>query len=245
MAMVRGNNKLGKDIWHWSLPADKKICTTASDLCASFCYAKRGHYRYDNVQASLWANYDRTRESGFVSSILDDIRKNAIDLLRMHASGEFYEPPYVRKWIHIASRARRTLFFGYTRSWRKEPFIQPLTDLAKQPNVRLWLSSDRETGPPPEMLHTRVAYMQVGDDDIPQFPVDLVFRTKRKPTRKRVSGVLVCPVENGTTKTTCQACRLCIDRQYQLDRINEFQRVSGDSPAATLRTARRVARAHP
>lgn len=224
MGVVRGNAKLGKSIYHWSIPADERICHTASSLCADLCYARRGHFRQSNVKNSLEQNYLRSRQPGFVQYITDVIHEEAIAVFRIHASGEFYSASYIRNWINITRRAPRTEFFGYTRSWREPSFIPALTALAARPNVRLWLSSDSETGPPPEMEHTRTAYMQSEHSDAPAFPVDLVFRVKRNVVAKRVAGVMVCPVENAVTHTTCQQCQLCFRAQHHLDRINDYQR---------------------
>ena len=53
--------------------------------------------------------------------------------------------------------------------------------------------------------------MMVDDGDVGLVEPDthVVFRDARKDILKRVNGNLVCPVENGITKTTCEKCKWC------------------------------------
>ena len=72
---------------------------------------------------------------------------------------------------------------------------------------------DRETGEPgriPE--NVRLAYMSVDVKDLPTDKVDLAFRDykARDVVQKRVNGVFVCPVENGSgIDLTCEKCKVC------------------------------------
>ena len=93
-----------------------------------------------------------------------------------------------------------------------------LTKIAALPNVALWLSEDTSTGtPPPDMIPgARRAFMARRDSQLTQLSAhpqaSLVFRNQTTAVIKRVDGVLVCPVENGTTpqvKITCGTCQLC------------------------------------
>ena len=234
MGIVNGNSKLGKGLWHFSIPARKSICVGESSLCSEECYGKHGLFLMPSTQKSLEDNYQRTLQSGFVQSMVEDIHKVVAAYFRIHANGEFYAAKYVRDWVNIVRRSPRTMFFGYTRSWRQEEFRPALTALAAKPNMRLWLSCDKETGPPAAIPHTRRAYMQVNRDDLPRFPVDLVFRVKTKPVAKKVAGITVCPVENGVTKTTCAKCRLCFDRHFFLDDLNDYQAIDWKQPHPVL-----------
>ena len=53
------------------------------------------------------------------------------------------------------------------------------------------------------------------DSDEPKYKVDLVFRNSTTTTMKYTSnGSLVCPYDNGVTKTTCSSCKICFtDRE--------------------------------
>jgi len=210
MPLRPGNQKLGPLIHHWSIPSGvKKICVGASDLCLMLCYAMRGHYNHRNVKEANQTNYEESRRSDFVVLMCAWIRAMFARVVRIHASGEFYSASYVKKWIAIVTRNPTVTFFAYTRSWRNPTILVPLIKLAQLPNMRLWFSCDRETGPPPEVPYVQRAYMSLDDEDQPEFPVDLVFRVQRHTVRKWYNRTLVCPAENGVTATTCSKCQLC------------------------------------
>jgi hypothetical protein len=91
--------------------------------------------------------------------------------------------------------------------------VESLHDLAALPNMELLLSVDRDTGYPDESIWSnfRTAFMMVTDDDSDLVRPDthVVFRDNRFSILKRVNGNLVCPTENGITKTTCEKCKWC------------------------------------
>jgi hypothetical protein len=162
------------------------------------------------TRAALEANHQQSLDPDFGLWMAGELRTNLVSVLRLHASGEFYNADYVQKWIYIADRRPTVRIYGYTRAWRDEHMLRLLHNFVSRRNVRFWYSCDAETGPPPVDRYVRVAYMQTHDDERPAFNVDLVFRTTRKTVLKRTSyGRLVCPPENGVTATTCEKCRLC------------------------------------
>lgn len=205
----RGNQKLGMGIYTWSLPARDDICVGATAICREFCYAKKGHFSRTNVQEKYERNYQLSLTQRFESVIYSLLLSLLILVFRIHVSGEFYSVAYVLKWIRIAKRRKATKFYTYTRSWQDAEMLTALTELGRLPNVYLWFSADKDTGEPPRIPGIRVCYTQVDDNDIPSYPVDLFFRNKRKKVKKWINGSLVCPVENGVTKTTCSQCKLC------------------------------------
>jgi hypothetical protein len=221
-----GNSKLGKKIHQWSIPAGiGDICIGATKKCLMLCYALRSHYRRKNVQRCLDRNYKLSLTNRFVSFVLSYLVLFAVAIVRIHAAGDFYSPGYVRKWIRIAKSRPDVVFYAYTRSWRREDgkdnsaMIAALAELAALPNMRLWLSCDCDTGPAVEIPNTNRCYLQEDNLDLPNYKVDLFFRNKRTTVVKKVNGTLVCPVENGTTTTTCSACKLCF-KPDMLHRIN-------------------------
>lgn len=214
MTIRPGNSKLGPLIHHWSIPAIiLSICVGATALCRKLCYAMQGHYNQRNVKEALLRNYEESLRDDFVTLACGWIRALFVRVIRIHASGEFYSTTYVDKWIEIARRNPQVTFYAYTRSWRKEPILERLIELSKLPNVWLWFSCDQESGPPPVVSRVRRAFLMVDDADVPQFPVDLIFRDKDKSTLKWVGPSLVCPAENGVTSTTCSQCQLCFRNQ--------------------------------
>jgi hypothetical protein len=163
-------------------------------------------------------NHRESLKRGFADKVVAEILASKAEVLRVHASGDFYSAAYARKWLKVVKRVgceRPGLrFFGYTRSWRT-PEVRPvLALLAMQPNVRLWLSWDRDTGPPPLLRRTRRAYMAVNDRDRPSHATHLVFRVRRETVMKyeQKSGALCCPVEQHVHRKvaiTCSTCQLC------------------------------------
>jgi hypothetical protein len=91
-----------------------------------------------------------------------------------------------------------------------------LLELAAEPNVRLWWSVDRDSGPAP--LHDNIAgqaYLAENDQDQPDFPVDLIFRNLEESEMKFTpDGYFVCPYEQGVrrkVRLTCSRCRFCFN----------------------------------
>jgi hypothetical protein len=210
MPIRPGNTKLGPLIHHWSIPAAvRAICIGATALCLKLCYAIHGHFNQTNVKNALAANYVESLEADFVQRVNSWLYALYVRILRVHASGEFYSAEYTDKWIEIAKQNQRVLFFAYTRSWSDPTVLARLCEYAKLPNVVLWFSCDRESGPPPEVPEVRRAFLMTDDNDIPAYDVDLVFRDKDTTVLKWVGSALVCPAENGVTKMTCSRCQLC------------------------------------
>lgn len=212
LLLARGNTKLGENIYSFSLPAID-TCPGRSKLCEKACYATRGHIRLVAATGSYERKLERTKQKSFVRDMTDEIRLRGVRVVRIHVSGDFYSAAYIEKWIQIAEASRSVKFFVYTRSWRLPKLRKALDRLSKLSNFRLWYSCDKETGLPSKLTkRTRIAYMAVDDNDTPEAPPDLVFRVKRMTVKKRSSGALVCPTENGTkAEVTCQKCGLCWD----------------------------------
>jgi hypothetical protein len=165
------------------------------------------------MQARLSENLAFSRADDFVARITAEVHRRGVHTLRIHVSGDFYDARYVEKWSAIARRCPRTIFYGYTRSWRVSSLLPALVALADRPNVRLWFSCDAETGLPLDLpLGVRVAYLQTDRHEEPTG--DLIFRVR--PLRKLASPhptvPIVCPSEVTAPRpigVTCTSCRLC------------------------------------
>jgi len=175
----------------------------------------------DNVKQALARNWAASLSDDFVQRIVAGLYYHDVQLFRVHASGDFYDAPYTRKWFEIVSQASWCEFWTYTRSWQLKRMRKALIALKDLPNMQLWFSCDRDThkkhGRPPRWKGTRVAYMTTEYDEwVPPY-ADLVFRDKRKQEAKYTHGRLVCPVENGVElkrKLTCEKCGICFsDKQ--------------------------------
>ena len=214
-----GNTKLGP-ISNFSLEAIK-TCPGRSKACEHVCYAGKGLYNMPSVKEAHSDNWDLGKSPKFAEHMLEQIKARGIRLMRIHASGDFKTPAYASKWLEIVQRAKHTRFFVYTRSWRVDTISPILWEMSRLSNMSMWLSCDHETGSPPLWHSVRLAYMSLNDDDMPQFPVDLIFRDQSSTplVRDPVSKTLVCPYKQGmerSVKITCATCRLCFDKKRMI-----------------------------
>jgi hypothetical protein len=126
-----GNSKLQKTakefnvrIFNFSIPAgnDKKsgkITCPFAGSCLKLCYAKRGMYRFGNVERALTKRYEASKEENFVELIsneLSKVKKDKQTYVRIHDSGDFYSPAYFAKWLEIARLNPSVRFYAYTKS---------------------------------------------------------------------------------------------------------------------------------
>jgi hypothetical protein len=127
----KGNSKLvktakefGVRIFNFSIPAgnDKKsgkITCPFAGSCLKLCYAKRGMYRFGNVERALTKRYEASKEENFVQTITDEltkVKKDKQTYVRIHDSGDFYSPAYFAKWLEIARLNPSVRFYAYTKS---------------------------------------------------------------------------------------------------------------------------------
>lgn len=207
--LLLGNTKLGKKIWHFSLPAIE-TCPGRSPTCSRECYAMRYRYKTDSVNRSLWMQYERSKQDNFVRRMLMFIELNVCDLVRLHVAGDFYDEVYIQKWFEIVEQAPAAKFYTYTRSWAVPDYFDPLVALGRLPNMDLWFSFDRDMPAPPATKGVRTAYLSVNPEDQPPKGTNLVFRDYKKPPARFLNNVRVCSYEDGfPEKTSCSKCRLC------------------------------------
>jgi hypothetical protein len=127
----KGNSKLvktakefGVRIFNFSIPAgnDKKsgkITCPFAGSCLKLCYAKRGMYRFGNVERALTKRYEASKQENFVDTITNELTKVKKDkqiYVRIHDSGDFYSPTYFAKWLEIAKNNPSVRFYAYTKS---------------------------------------------------------------------------------------------------------------------------------
>ena len=111
-------------IFNFSIPAgnDKatgKITCPFAGSCLSLCYAKKGMYRFGNVERALTKRYEASKEADFVQRISDElskVKKGKQVYVRIHDSGDFYSPSYFAKWLEIAQNNPSVRFYAYTKS---------------------------------------------------------------------------------------------------------------------------------
>ena len=122
--LVKTAKEFGVRIFNFSIPAgnDKltgKITCPFAGSCLKLCYAKRGMYRFGNVERALSKRYQASKEDNFVQTITDELAKVKKDkqvYVRIHDSGDFYSPAYFAKWLEIARLNPSVRFYAYTKS---------------------------------------------------------------------------------------------------------------------------------
>lgn len=122
--LVKTAKEFGVRIFNFSIPAgnDKKsgkITCPFAGSCLKLCYAKRGMYRFGNVERALTKRYEASKEENFVDRItweLSRVKKDKQTYVRIHDSGDFYSPSYFNKWVEIAMQNRDVRFYAYTKS---------------------------------------------------------------------------------------------------------------------------------
>ena len=207
------NTKLGKTIRGFSLPA-VETCPGRTAACENACYARRGHFTRPNVKQKHLDNYRVSKLAEFVPRMIAEIRHADVDVIRISVSGDFYNLRYIRRWIKIVRACPNTKFYAYTRSWRVPELLPALITLGREPNMRLWLSIDSETGAAPRIRGLPHAYLQLAGEELPKLPKSckLLFRAQHKTVLKQVDNAIVCPVESGVKYAqpmTCSRCKLC------------------------------------
>ena len=206
--LLTKNSKLGKDIRGVSMPR-QSTCPGRSSVCSRLCYVSNFVRRFKYLNARYECNRKLAlKPAVFYNALLNEIEEVKEKVIRFNISGDLFSVPYIKVWQWLARRLPGRVFYGYTRSWRVPKLLPHIQDLAAIPNVRLWLSTDKETGVPD--LGIRTAYLMTDDSDIPPDKTDLVFRVKRKMLMSKINNAVVCPHEDGTNSgITCSQCGIC------------------------------------
>lgn len=183
--LVRGNEKTGRSVRTWSIPA-VDTCPGSTIACREFCYATGHRYNMPSVRQALADKWKAALETDTfieqMSAELSHLRPGTV--IRLHASGDFFSVGYIRAWITLARRHPSLAMYTYTRSWRVPGLRRELNILRRLPNVRVWASTDTDTGPSPKgwlAAHTSEEF---------------------------VPGQIACMEQTGA-KGTCAECRLC------------------------------------
>ena len=84
--------------------------------CASFCYARKGTYRFKNSKKAYEDRYQATLLDNFVDLMCANILVENPSYVRIHDSGDFYSREYLYKWIKIMNIFPNIRFYAYTNS---------------------------------------------------------------------------------------------------------------------------------
>lgn len=120
--LKKGNSKVGKKVYTFSLPAGTKgtcICDCIG------CYAKTGRYIFPNVVTSLEMNQFivETDIDFFYRAISAQLETLKSGEIRIHAAGDFNtknSEEYAKTWKRIVTENKRFLFWTYTKIQKYE-----------------------------------------------------------------------------------------------------------------------------
>ena len=215
MLLTKGNKKLGKRIYTFSIP-NISTCPGRSELCERLCYVNKYTRIYPSVERTYQDNYRLTLNSKrFIKLMQEEIATKKPETVRIHVSGDFYSNEYIQSWIEIVKNNPDVKFYAYTRSWAVSYLRFKLRELGMLPNFKLWLSRDKEMiNIPASMAEFDVAYMTENEDEEQRKKlspkVKLVFRNDRRTVAHRISSRIVCPLERGLkVNLTCSKCEIC------------------------------------
>ena len=180
----------------------------AGSVCSS-CYASKGQYGVVRVQRAQQARMRWTVGSssivgaGFSTSWIEymsiAILATGCEYFRIHDSGDFFSPVYVRMWGQVVIRCPHVKFWAPTRSYKLPKIADALLALAALPNITVRPSSDfvdhqvpavdgLASGSGVHSIHAMAGSYWAGAGE---------------------EGVKICPAH--TQGNQCAACRACWD----------------------------------
>ena len=113
------NSKLGGFIPSINLPAG--LTCRADAPCQKGCYAKKGNWRFENVQQSLLDNLKAFNEEPkeFFNGIINYLNNNdiAFKFFRWHSSGDIVNNEYFKGILKVASNCPGTKFLCFTKKF--------------------------------------------------------------------------------------------------------------------------------
>lgn len=130
----KGNAKLSKDIYTFSLPAGHSCpyafeCKASADRSTGKikdgkdqvfrCFAASQEALYTNTRTARWHNYDLLRELKTVdkmSTLIVDSLPAKANIIRVHVSGDFFSQVYFDAWMAVARIFPKKKFYAYTKS---------------------------------------------------------------------------------------------------------------------------------
>lgn len=246
--IMQGNGKTGAA---FSIDAIVS-CPGRTALCEKLCYT------------AIWPmsapgpKQFRERNYGYVIQALkvkDQLSKELITAclltqsktVRIHDSGDFFSPEYVRQWYNTCEALPDIQFWAYTRSFAVPGICKELAKLATLPNVAIWISADADNWMLARSTYTNspefagIAFMETpGQDHITTIlnstlsPQNYVNFPTHIPGGRIKKGVDVnkplpqCPAIVGKVPhakdsgdmPACLACLKCLPAETKLEKFN-------------------------
>lgn len=155
------------------------------------CYAMAGRYLWSSVQTRLWRNWELSQQPHFVETILDQLHNHKpYGAIRIHNSGDFSDPQYIKDWISIISQSPDIPFWAYTKSWRIPSLVPLLGELNDLLNIQLFAS--------------------IVDKSRPTIPLRLSLTLPIGIPLEQLQAE--CPWDTDRTQT-CEVCKTCFTPQ--------------------------------
>jgi hypothetical protein len=129
----RGNAKLGRDIWTFSLPAGF-ACPGALECLSKAnretgkitdgadtkfrCFAASDEAQYKNTRLQRWHNFEllKGKSTAEMSELIQASLPKQAGIIRVHVSGDFFNQFYFDAWMHVARCQPLRTFYAYTKS---------------------------------------------------------------------------------------------------------------------------------
>lgn len=129
----KGNAKLGKEIYTFSLPsgftcpgaveclsrANRETGKIVDGKQTLFrCFSASQETLYPVVRVQRWKNFDalsKLSRSEMVALIASNLPKKA-RIVRVHVAGDFFNEEYFLAWMDVASMFGGVVFYAYTKS---------------------------------------------------------------------------------------------------------------------------------
>jgi len=213
----------------FNLPLKRTCCDAdrpdglmiATHVCRGCCYSIQMSHGRQNVVDRARKNWYIAHRPDFSDLMAGAIHYYAPSDFRIHDFGDFYSPEYIAAWCRVVSLCPSVKFLAFTRAWRILELVEPLSDLAAEPNMNLLTSHDRGCPEPATIPHTEEVWLADSDGDLPPRPVRVVFRASREAKKvpmKKAGGSLVCPRENGCglIDVRCHECRHCFIKEHKV-----------------------------
>jgi hypothetical protein len=129
----RGNAKLGKHIYTFSLPAGYSCpgamhCLARADrdtgkiqdgpLNQFRCFAASDEAQYKNTRLQRWHNFELLKgKSAFeMANLIEMSLPLKANIIRVHVSGDFFNQNYFDAWMIVARKNPLRTFYAYTKS---------------------------------------------------------------------------------------------------------------------------------
>lgn len=109
------NSKLGAAILSINLPAGTTCRNDAP--CVKGCYAKRGHWRYNNVQASLQENLEAYLQNPKLYFESITAQTFLSRFVRWHSSGDIVDYNYFEGMCKVARKNKEVHYLCFTKKY--------------------------------------------------------------------------------------------------------------------------------